>query len=179
MEQPRVIGERIHLDLLDAGRAARRDSPPGSTRYVDVADRNVHALLTAGDGSGCPATDEAAHPPPSCCLTGDVVVDLAGGGQPRHLFVVLFPVPPDEQAEFDDWFGSEHGPLLAAAGGWARARLVALDGGPVTRLAVHDIEDLDVLDGPDRQRAGGTAWTTRLFRRNWATSVRRHVLAAG
>jgi hypothetical protein len=179
MDELPVTAVRLHLDLLDAGRAARWEPSPGGRRYVDVADHDVHAVLTSGDAPGCPATDGAAHPPPPGCLSGDVVVDIAGGGRPRHLFVVLFPVPLDERSEFDDWFGSEHAPLLAAAQGWARARLVALDGGPTSRLAVHDIEDLDVLDGPDRQRAGRTAWSTRIFQHSWATSVRRHVLAAG
>ncbi|MCW2534364.1 MAG: hypothetical protein JWQ26_63 [Modestobacter sp.] len=178
MDEAAVTGRRIHLDLVDAARAGGGGSPP-TGRYTDVGDPGIHARLAVGADPGCAPAHDAVDPAPTCCLTGAVIVDVLGSGRPRHLFVVLFPVPDVEQPEFDDWFGGEHAPLLTAAPGWARARLVALDDGPMTRMAVHDIDDLRVLDGADRQRAGETAWTTRIFGRNWATSVRRHVLAAG
>jgi hypothetical protein len=154
---------RLHLDLL-AG------APPAG-RPVDVADPAGWAR--SGGNTACepvPAGSTVRD-----CLAGDVLVDVRGGTGPRHLFVVLFPVPVADLPSFDDWFSSEHAPLLVAAPGWSRARLVAPDTGPLTRVAVHDLADLDALDGPERQRAGATAWTGRVFAAEWARGVRRHV----
>jgi hypothetical protein len=157
---------RAHLDLLTG-------APPAG-HHIDVADPAVWARFGADRACGPAPAGSAVRN----CLAGDVLVDLAATAEARHLFVVLFGVPAAELAGFDDWFRSEHAPLLTAVPGWSRARLVAPDAGPVTRAAVHDVADLAALDSPERQRAGATAWTGRVFAGAWTKDVRRHVLRA-
>jgi hypothetical protein len=156
----------VHLDLLAGA--------PSAGRYVDAADPEVWARFGA-DGA-CPPVPAGAtvrH-----CLGGEVLVDVQTAAVARHVFVVLFPVPAAELPEFDDWYRSEHAPLLAEVPGWARAGLVAPDDGPFSRAAVHDLADLAALDSPERRRAGETAWTGRVFAGAWAQGVQRHVLRA-
>jgi hypothetical protein len=74
----------------------------------------------------------------------------------EYLSVVAFGVPEPELAEFDGWYGSEHEPLLLRAPDWRAIRrygVVSGEGGPWTRLALHEIASLDVMNSPERAAA--------------------------
>lgn len=87
------------------------------------------------------------------------------------LMVVAFDVPDDDAAEFDDWYESEHVPLLMQASGWLRVRryrtLPGSDGPHWTHLALHELADASALDAPERERARSTTWRERLAARRW------------
>lgn len=172
-------GGYLHLDLLKREESTIPSAVAQGLRwYVDVTDPTVFACLD----ERAPARDDDAaggcHEMVLECLAGDVVVDTAATARSRHLFVVLFPVPSSDLPLLDEWFGLEHAPMLLQVAGWARARLVAVDAGPVTRVAVHELEDLAALNSPKRQQAGVTEWTRRVLASEWARSLRRHVLRA-
>ncbi len=73
-----------------------------------------------------------------------------------HLVVVAFPVPDEALERFDDWYETEHAPLLLGAEDWLRVRrfrIEASSGSPLTCVAVHDLASLDAMDSPNRQEA--------------------------
>lgn len=142
---------------------------PGGTVFHDVADENLGVTWGPGDG----AVGEPVER-----FVGEVIVDAEGAGSVGALFVVLFPVPADSLAEFDDWFGSEHARLLTQIDGWARARLLALDDHSYARMAVHELADTSLLDSEARADAGATPWCRRVIQGAWTAQIRRHVLTA-
>lgn len=94
----------------------------------------------------------------------------AGDGDGAFLSVVAFAVPEDQAAEFDAWYDTEHVPLLLEAPGWLRVRryrVLSGEGGPWTRLAVHELADTRVMDSPERARARRGPLRDRLAGRDW------------
>ena len=87
-----------------------------------------------------------------------------------HLWVVAFAVPADDVAAFDDWYESEHVPLLLEAPGWLRVRRVRVrsgEGGPWTHLALHDLATPAALDSPQRATAQRGRRRAALTQRPW------------
>lgn len=94
----------------------------------------------------------------------------------RYLSVVAFAVPDDEAAEFDDWYDSEHAPVLLEAPDWLRVhryQTISGDGGPWTRIALHELASLDVMDSPERARARRGPKRDGLAGRVWFGSAGR------
>jgi len=86
----------------------------------------------------------------------DLISDSGEAGRATsYLVVVGFPVPDDAIERFDDWYETEHAPLLLGAEDWLRVRRyrVREATGPLTCLAVHDLASLDAMASPERQEA--------------------------
>lgn len=86
------------------------------------------------------------------------------------LYSVMFNVPAERAAEFDDWYIQDHLPLLLKADGWLgcrRFRISVADPEPFTHLAIHYLRDLAVLDSPERAAARATDWRARLAAEPW------------
>jgi hypothetical protein len=117
---------------------------PGE-RYVDVDDPTAGLALLPADA---PAPNGLA-----CELSYD------SGPAERaaaYLLMVTFAVPAQALPVFDDWYDTEHSPLLLRAPSWLRIRrLLAPSAPPGERncFVLHDLADLDVLDGPERLAA--------------------------
>ncbi|HEY4279492.1 MAG TPA: hypothetical protein VGM91_14805 [Conexibacter sp.] len=94
--------------------------------------------------------------------------DLGDVGHP-WLWVVAFSVPDDRAAAFDDWYDTEHVPLLLKAPGWRRTRRYVIESGNdhLTHLALHDIDGPELLDAPERRAAGSTEWRATLAAEPW------------
>lgn len=100
-----------------------------------------------------------------------------------YLFAVAFDVPAEHETEFDDWYATEHIPLLMQVPEWRRVRRLRTVGdqaGPhLTRFALHELQSLDALKAPQRNIARTTEWRSRLsdahdwFRQNqrWTYSL--------
>lgn len=92
------------------------------------------------------------------------------------LFVVAFPVPEADRAEFDAWYEEEHVPLLMGVPGWLRVRRYVVrpgfDGPPWTHFALHELRGPEVLDAPERAAARDTPWRAELSQRDWFRSGR-------
>lgn len=138
--------------------------PAGAVAYRDRAEGTpvflLHDSTPPGGACGGEVRWQSGHSP----------------GSPAVVFVVRFPVPQDQLAEFDEWFTGEHGPMLLRADQWWRSRLVACADGALTRMAVHELGHADVLDSPERAEAGATPATARLLSRPWFADVDRFVL---
>jgi hypothetical protein len=78
--------------------------------------------------------------------------------------------PPTLEAEFQDWYDTEHFPERAAIKGFLTAhRFVCLDGFP-KYLALYDLADLDVMRGPGYRAVAVdrySVWTTRIISQVW------------
>ncbi len=83
---------------------------------------------------------------------------------------IWFDVPESDQTEFDDWYESEHIPLLMKSPDWLMVRRFAvLDGVPdqFTRLSIHYLANEEALQSPQRAAARETPWRARLAEREW------------
>ena len=80
----------------------------------------------------------------------------------RGIFLVYTDVAPQHEAEFNEWYNTEHlAELLAVPGILAAARYEATKGGP-KYLAAYELESVDVMQTPafkDRKR---TPWGERV-----------------
>jgi hypothetical protein len=108
-------------------------------------------------------------------------VDDAGMLASAFAYSVLFTVPEEREAEFNDWYDSEHVPLLLGNEQWLGCRRYRIvDGAPdtFTHLAIHHLADLSALEGPERAAARATEWRAKLaaepwFKGTYATFSRR------
>jgi hypothetical protein len=85
------------------------------------------------------------------------------------LFAAMEPSPELEE-EFQHWYDTEHFPDRQSTKGFlTAARFVCLDGWP-RYLALYDLDEVGVLDGPEYAKIAGdnhTVWTQRVVARVW------------
>lgn len=103
-------------------------------------------------------------------FTCEQLSDFGGAGHGAFTSVVAFAVPEDQTAEFDTWYETEHVPMLLEAPDWLRVhryRVISGDGGPWTRIAVHELANKEVMESPERARARQGPLRERLVGRDW------------
>lgn len=86
------------------------------------------------------------------------------------LLAVFFAVPEDRQAEFVEWYGTEHAPMLLDCPGWLMARQLAVldhNPDPFTHMILHYLASADVRRSPEVARAHDTEWRRRLVAEPW------------
>jgi hypothetical protein len=91
----------------------------------------------------------------TCTLAYDTGSRSERGG---YLSAAAFAVPGDQGTQFDDWYETEHIPLLMRAADWLRIRrfkVFSRDGGPWTDIALHELGSTQVLDRAERSAQGG------------------------
>lgn len=98
--------------------------------------------------------------------------DLAAA---RYVLQVSVEVDPAAEEEFNDWYNTEHLPLLAAAEGVLRAHRYRLDraasrleGDLTTYVALYDMTSPDAMQSAGWKHGVTTPWTKRIrtfFRR--------------
>jgi hypothetical protein len=85
--------------------------------------------------------------------------------QDYGLFLVTMEPSANDEAEFHDWYDTEHIPERKRVPGFlTTSRWVCLDGWP-RYLALYDLANLDVLAGADYQAISGdnfSPWSTRI-----------------
>lgn len=110
-------------------------------------------------------------------LPGEASAPAGAGG----LLVNAMNVAPECEAEFNEWYDSEHIPALAAVPGTLCARRFCTDEPGVPRyLALYHLASPEVPDGAAWKKAAGTPWTERLrphFRDHLRLVCRRYVRA--
>lgn len=87
-----------------------------------------------------------------------------------YVYSVLFSVPADRQAAFNEWYEQEHVPLLLGSSQWLGCRRYRIvDGEPAqyTHLAIHHLSSLDALESDARAAARATDWRARLAAEPW------------
>lgn len=99
-------------------------------------------------------------------------------GVAAAMMLITFAVPADCNAEFEDWYASEHIPMLLKAEGWLRARRFVVTGhsngaAGWTSIAIHLMTSLDVLDSEERRLARTTPWRARFASLPWFEAAGR------
>jgi hypothetical protein len=88
----------------------------------------------------------------------------------NYLYAVAFAVPRGDEAKLDECYESEHVPLLMRAADWLRVRrykVFSADGGPWTDIALHELHNLEVMNGPQRRAAREAPKRAALAREPW------------
>lgn len=86
------------------------------------------------------------------------------------IFTSMFDVPPEGEAEFDQWMVEDHAPLLMECPDWLGIRRFELPiAEPVkyTRLAIHYLASKEALASPERAAARTTEFRDRMTRHDW------------
>lgn len=96
--------------------------------------------------------------------------DSGDNGDHSFAAVVAFAVPDEDVEQFDDWYETEHSPMLLKADGWLRVRryrVLSGAGGPWTHFAVHELANAEVMDSPERAAARRGPKREALVDRPW------------
>lgn len=93
-----------------------------------------------------------------------------GRPAPTGLLMATMEPSAELEEEFQHWYDTEHFPERRDTIGFLTARrLICLDGWP-RYIALYDLENLEVLDGPEYAKIAGanyTRWTERIVARVW------------
>jgi hypothetical protein len=117
-------------------------------------------------------------------FVGDQIVpgDTAGPSGAGGLLVASMNVDPAAEAEFNEWYNSEHLPQLGAVPGVLCARRFRAGEADVERkyLALYHLQSPDVASTEAWQKAATTPWTARMrphFRDMLVLRCKRYVRA--
>lgn len=193
MEPPAALTDRFHAWYETDHIPARMALPgfAGARRFRALSGEPEYLAIYELDSLAALETDgyqELKRTPSR--LTGEMLAKVSGftrftceqlsddgdGGEGAFLSAVAFAVPEDQTAEFDTWYETEHVPLLLEASDWLRVRryrVISGDGGPWTRLALHELASKEVMDSPERARARRGPLRDRLSGRDWFTASGR------
>ncbi|MCM5682216.1 hypothetical protein M8A51_22030 [Schlegelella sp. S2-27] len=103
----------------------------------------------------------------------------AAGGDARYHYVVETDVLPEQEADFNDWYDTEHLPGLAAVPGTVHAARYRCDTASPRYYACYDLADRATFGSPDWLAVRGTAWSSRVrpaFRHTRRTMFERVAL---
>jgi hypothetical protein len=78
------------------------------------------------------------------------------------LLLNAMSVAPEHEAEFNQWYDSEHIPALAAVPGTLAARRFRAREGSPKYVALYHLASPDVQATPEWKKAAGTPWTERM-----------------
>ena len=86
------------------------------------------------------------------------------------IFCVFLSVPMERAGEYEDWFDTEHAPLLLGSAQWLMVRrfdVVAADPAPATHMFLHYLGDAAVLDSDTVRQARSTERYAKLAAEPW------------
>lgn len=89
---------------------------------------------------------------------GDALPDPAA----RALFLACGEVPAEHEKEFNDWYDSEHIPLLSAVPGVLRARRFFDPKGKPRYVALYELDDVNVSSSAAWNAVLETDWARRI-----------------
>lgn len=88
--------------------------------------------------------------------------DAAAPAAATHCLLVAMNVPPEHEAELNEWYNVEHLPALAAVPGTLAARRYRGGGATQKYLALYHFDRPSVPASPAWKTAAGTPWTERM-----------------
>ncbi|WP_375459948.1 DUF4286 family protein [uncultured Enterovirga sp.] len=170
---------RLKLDLTITDRPPAAPDRPAGTRQAWVGgavDRESRRMipeprrwLTLIEHVGSP---DAAPPIPGA-LHDWWLEQVAPGAAPSPegaggLVLVSMDVDPAVEEEFNDWYTTEHIPLLSAVPGMIRARRFRALTGQPAYVALYHVETTDIYATEAWTSANYTPWMLRMrrFQRN-------------
>jgi hypothetical protein len=81
-----------------------------------------------------------------------------------YVLLVRLGIDPDHDAEFNDWYDTDHLPALTSVPGVYGARRYRATVGSPTYLAVYELANADVPKSEAWRRAADSPWTLRMRR---------------
>jgi hypothetical protein len=90
-----------------------------------------------------------------------------------YVLLVRLGIDPEHDAEFNDWYNTDHLPALASVPGVYGARRYRATVGSPTYLAVYELANADVSKSEAWRKAADSPWTLRMRRlyRNLAANL--------
>jgi hypothetical protein len=93
-------------------------------------------------------------------VTLGVILDKAS----PYVLLVRLDIDPEHDAEFNDWYNTDHLPALTSVPGVYGARRYRTTAGSPTYLAVYDLANADVPKSEAWRQAADSPWTLRMRR---------------
>jgi hypothetical protein len=182
------IPERLRVPgFLNAERWIGVDDPKISVATYDLDNVGVlhsPAYLAVGGDNSSPWTKRTAIFRKSILrYEGEQLYpgDREAPESAAALMLIGMNVAPEHEAEFNEWYNSEHVPALAAVAGVLCARRYRGTGGTQRYVAVYHLEASGVLRSADWHNSADTPWTQKLrphFRDMLRIECRRYVRAS-
>ena len=92
-------------------------------------------------------------------LTLGVIPDKAS----PYVLLVRLEIDPEHDAEFNDWYNTDHLPALTSVPGVYGARRYRATAGSPTYLAVYELANADVPKSEAWRKAADSPWTLRML----------------
>jgi hypothetical protein len=86
------------------------------------------------------------------------------------VIAVFMTLPAERAGEVEEWYASEHAPILLESPEWAMARhfrVIDRNPRPFTHMFLHYVRTPAVMDSDALRRARATEWRNRLAREPW------------
>ena len=163
------IPERLRVPgFLNAERWIGAQNPKVSLALYDLETVGVlhsPAYQAVGGANGTPWTKRVTGRTKSLIrLEGEQVLPgdaLAPHGAAALLLIAMNPAP-EAEAEFNEWYNTEHLPALAGVPGVLCARRYRGTGATQRYAAIYHFANPDVPNTAAWKTAGGTPWTERM-----------------
>ena len=154
------------LWVIEYARGAGADLPAGAEAWCGLDGTTDRAYLPA-----------PTRPGPNWTGLERLLLRAVASAdaQATHHYIVETEVLPEHEAEFNDWYASEHLPGLAAVPGTVRAARYRLEG-RARYLAAYDLTGVTVLGSAPWLAVRHTSWSSRV--RPWFRHTRRLMYAA-
>jgi hypothetical protein len=81
-----------------------------------------------------------------------------------YVLLVRMGIPPEYEAEFNDWYNTDHVPALTSVPGVYGARRYRATAGSPIYLAMYELAHADVRTSDAWRKAADSAWTLRMRR---------------
>ena len=81
-----------------------------------------------------------------------------------YVLLVRLGIPPEHEAEFNDWYNTDHLPALSSVPGVYGARRYRATVGSPRYLAVYELANADVRRSDAWRKAADSPWTLRIRR---------------
>ena len=167
------IPERLAVPgFINAERWIGDENPTVAIATYDMENHGVlytPPYLAVGGANGSPWTKRVTNKAKRIMrfegiqlVPGDVTAPAGAGG----LLVASMNVDPAAEAEFNEWYNTEHLPFLAAVPGVLCARRFQAGGEGVERkyLALYHLKDAGVSRSDAWTKAARTPWSARINR---------------
>jgi hypothetical protein len=203
----RVVGRVHELGAEDLGRARawwnRAASEPHTGNRVNVFggvndDMYAEWIISEADGrealhdaesavavAGQARLDSLPEVHRTVSFAATLMSESPGGSDvlaiARYMMAVPFAAPREHVDELDDWYTNEHTEYLLRCSTWTQVRVYEVDtitGAAWSRLALHALEDPNVLDHPAVKASRATPARQRLAEHPWFLAEGRPILQA-
>ena len=179
------IPERLRVPgFLNAERWIGSTNPKQSVALYDLDNVGVlhrAPYLAVGGTNGTPWTKRVTgRTKPMIRLEGEQIRpgDALAPAGAAALLLIAMNAAPDHEAEFNEWYNTEHLPALAGVPGVLCARRYQGTGATQRYAAIYHFANPDVPSSPSWKSAANTPWTERMrphFRDSLRLDCRKYV----